>query len=139
MMMKMMKVKRLKCLESNYVLVILYYLIFTSLFNDGVSTRACITKDLVVLGSFENISGHYSQILYQQLGYLHVHPLRLLSAHDLLSQIVWHNATPFILKILINSKKGQHRQIRGQTCIEFFKHNLKRITRIGCLFENHPT
>ena len=80
-----MKVKRLKCRASNYVNVNFYFLIFISLFNYGVSTRAGEIKILSGLGDFENFSSHYSQFHDQELGYLHVHPLRHSVTHDLLS------------------------------------------------------
>ena len=125
-----MKAKRLKCLENNYPIVI-FYLIFISIFNHGFSTRAGNIRILFELGSFEIISGHHCEIRYEKLGYLNVYPLRLLLAHDLLSTLGWYDSILFY--------KAQYRQIRGRMHLGFFDHNLNRIIRMGGLFENHPT
>ena len=117
----MVKVKRLKCLESNCLNVNFYFLIFISLFDYGGSTRAGNIKILLGLGDFGNFSGHYSQFHDQELGYLHVHPLRHSGTHNM------------------KSEKDHLRQSMGQKPICLFENKLKIIIRIGCLFENHPT
>ena len=124
----MVKVKRLKCLESNCLNVNFYFLIFSSLFDYGGSTRAGNIKILLGLGDFGNFSGHYSQFHDQGSGYLQVHPLRHSDTHNLLARLVWYKTIFFTLKKDLT---------KSDICL--FEHKKKIIIRIGCLFENHPT
>ena len=122
---QMMKIFNLISVLVLYITFFIYY---------GVSTRPCDFKFLLVSGSFENVSWHDFPKLYRNTDFLQVDPLRLLLAHDRLYAIIFK-----LSKDLVTAKRDRNRQIRRQTDVDFFDHNLNRIIRMGCLFENHPT
>ena len=116
-------------------------IIYTNLFY-GVSMRARDRSKYLIIGSFNKFDGHSSDLPHWELGLLNGYLLRLLSVHVLILKLAFYSTpTLFVLnRGLIKSRMSEHRKIEGCThIVVIFDHNLRRIIRIGCLFENHPT